>query len=75
MVAVVNPIEGDYWLRPQTQLTVLKPADVLPAGGVRVDVRVYKILVGVMQQSSSKDSVGRTDDNLIDLLHFTGTIN
>ena len=74
MVAVVNSTEDDYWLRPRTRLGVLKPADVLPAGGVRVDVSVNEIVVGVApQQSSSKESFGGIDDNLIDLSHFTGT--
>ena len=74
MVAVVNSTEDDYWLRPRTRLGVLKPADVLLAGGVRVDVSVNEIVVGVaLQQSSSKESSGGTDDNLIDLSHFTGT--
>ena len=71
---MVNSTEDDYWLRPRTRLGVLKPADVLPAGGVRVDVSVNEIVVGVApQQSSSKESSGGTDDNLIDLLHITGT--
>ena len=68
MVAVVIPTEDEYWLRPRRRLGVLKPADVLPAGGVRVDVSVNEIVVGVApQQSSSNESVGGTDDNLIDL--------
>ena len=63
MIAVVNSTEDDYWLRPRTRLGVLTPADVLPAGGGRVDVSVNEIVVGVAPQQSS----GGTDDNLIDL--------
>ena len=61
LVAVVNPTEDDYWLR--LRLGVLKPAYVLPAGGDRVDMRVHEIVIGVTpEQSSSKESVGGTDD-------------
>ena len=74
MVSVVNSTEDDCWLRSRTRLGVLKPADVLPAGGVRVEVSVNEIVVGVApQQSSSKEFSGGTDDSLIDLSHFTGT--
>ena len=69
MVPVVIRTEDDYWLRPRRRLGVLNPADVLPAGGVRVDVSVNEIVVGVTpQHSSSNESVGGTDDNLIDLI-------
>ena len=43
MVAMVNPTENDFWLRPRTRLGILKPADVLPHGAVRVEVSMNEI--------------------------------
>ncbi|KAI0214933.1 hypothetical protein LSAT2_033045 [Lamellibrachia satsuma] len=74
MVAMVNPTENDFWLRPRTRLGILKPADVLPHGAVRVDVSMNEIVVGVTpQRSPSIESDADSVEKLIDLSQFAGT--
>ena len=69
LLAVVNPGEADYWLKPGTRLGVLQSADVLPRDDVQVDVRVGEIVVGREGAQPASTESAET----FDLSQFSGT--